>query len=810
MDQSWLQYTDTTQARDLTVEAAQSISKALKGGSASARNNIPAPKLKALLDSRSDRDILDGLRRVVAMIYQNKPAITYFSSVVKNVANPNLEVKKLVYVYLLHYAESDPDLALLSVNAIQKSLTDQNPQVRALALRTMSGMRVPVISQIVSLAIKRGAGDMSPVVRKAAAVAIPKCYNLDPNSLPQLLDYISILLGDKQYYVVGPAVQAFLEICPDRTDLIHPHYRSLVKKLVDMDEWSQLGTLKLLLFYSRRCFPRRTQRVTKVNRKGFYDDEAEDKTEETGETIQVLDPDLELFLKACRPLLQSRSSAVIIAVTGCYLYLGTPEYLRDAVGPLTGLMRGPREVQEVALCNIVLVALSVPELFVPYASHFLLRASDSPQIWRLKIELLTLIFPHAALHLKSVILSELEHFSHSSDIGLIRESVRAIGRCAQSDPKNAHRCFRVLLNQISSFDNVLVSEVLTVMRHLIQQDPASHRKTVVRLARNLDRTTSPEARATIIWLVGEFASLDPDNNIAPDVLRILAKAFADENETAKQQIVLLAAKVYLLYLQKTALRGSTSEPKDDANAEETREAHTTVAVDQTHPIPKLWNYIQVLSRYDTSYDLRDRARLFKALLANPSSVQLATLLLLAPKPVPHSPSPSESRRGLTLGSTTLVLGKDVAGVLGLPGYEEVPAWVDEGMEPDPKLRDASGDGTDKDEYVPVAARTTSSVAASRRLEEAVREQGLEKVVAAGTGTAKAGATKSRTRTLDDWLAESEEEGESEEEETESEETDEEEDEEEEEEEEEEDDDDEESDEESEQDDDKGVRKGLIS
>lgn len=699
------------------------------------------------------------------MIYQNKPCLPYFSSVVKNVANPNLEVKKLVYIYLLQFAESDPDLALLSVNAIQKSLTDQNPQVRALALRTMSGMRVPVISQIVSLAIKRGAGDMSPQVRKAAALAIPKCYNLDPNTLPQLLDYISTLLGDKQYFVVGPAIQAFLEVCPDRIDLIHKHYRSLVKKLVDMDEWSQLATLKVLLFYSRRCFPRKIQKVTKVNKKGFYEDEP-DETTETGEITQVLVPDLELFLKACSPLLQSRSSAVITSVTSCLLYLGTSDYLQEAVGPLIGLMRGPLEVQEVALCNIVLVSLSAPHLFVPHASHFLLRAQDSPQIWRLKIELLTLIFPHAALHLKSIILSELEHFSHSSDIELIRESVRAIGRCAQSDPQNAHRCFRVLLNQISSLDNVLVSEVLTVVRHLIQQDPTSHRKTVVRLARNLDKTTSPEARATIIWLVGEFASLDPNNNISPDVLRILAKGFAEESEPAKQQIVLLAAKVYLLYLQKEAVnsageKNDTTEPQ--GNGEETSE----MGLD--HAVPNLWNYIQLLARYDTSYDLRDRSRLFKALLANPQSTQLASLVLLAPKPVPHSPSPSECRKGLMLGSTTLFLGKDVAGILGLPGYEQLPDWVEEGHEPDPRLRDAA-EGGEKEEYVPLGVRKTTTVAASQRLDEAVKEQGLEKVVAAGS-------TK-KPRTLDDWLAESEEEDEEEEEEeteeTDSEETDEEE------------------------------------
>jgi hypothetical protein len=118
-----------------------------------------------------------------------------------------------------------------------------------------------------------------------------------------------------------------------------------------------------------------------------------------------------------------------------------------------------------------------------------------------------------------------------------------------------------------------------------------------------------------------------------------------------------------------------------------------------------------------------------------------------------------------LGSTTLVLGKDVAGILGLPGYQELPDWIKEGNEPDPKLRDAS-DAGEKEEYVPISARTASAVAASRRLDEAVKEQGLEKVVAAGSSRANA-----KPRTLDDWLAESEGEEDETEEETESEETD---------------------------------------
>ncbi|KAF7513088.1 hypothetical protein GJ744_011354 [Endocarpon pusillum] len=687
-------------ARDLTIEAAQSANAGRSSKSGSSSRSIPFTQLQKLLDSRNDRDILEGLRKVVSMIYQGKPCLPYFSSVVKNVANPNIEVKKLVYIYLLHYAESDPDLALLSVNAIQKSLTDQNPQVRAMALRTMSGMRVPVISQIVSLAIKRGCADMSPHVRKASALAIPKCYRLDPNTLPQLLECLSILLGDKQYFVVGPAVSAFLELCPDRIDLIHKHYRELVRKLVDMDEWSQLATLQLLMHYSRRCFPRQTKRVTKVEGKGFYSDEPGEEVD-TGEQAVVLDPDLELLLRACKPLLQSRNSAVIISVVSCFLYLGTSEYLKDAVGPLIALLRAPSDIQQVALYNIVSTALISPPLFVPYASRFLIHSTDPPNVWRLKLELLTIIFPHCGLHQKSIIVSELEHFAQGTSLDLIRESVRAIGRCAQADPRTSTRCFKVLLKQISENPNntLLVSEALTVIRHLIQQDPTSHKETVIRLAKNLDMTTSAEARASIIWLVGEYAGVEPENNIAPDVLRILASAFADESEPAKQQILLLAAKVYLHYLN----NNSNSQPSPNLEQEQEQEPavkyyhqqqqqHSQKEKD-THPISLLYNYIHLLTRYDTSYDLRDRARTFKALLSNPHSTQLASLLLLAPKPVPSAPSPSETRKGLMLGSMTLVFGREVAGPAGVRGYGEgeLPAWVEEGQQPDGRLRDVHVD-----------------------------------------------------------------------------------------------------------------------
>ncbi|KAL6710076.1 AP-3 complex subunit beta [Coniothyrium glycines] len=778
-------------ARDLTLEAARDASNARR----TAPKELPSGQLKKLLDSRSERDVLEGLRRVVTMSYRQPPSQTlpFFSHVIKNVASPSLQVKKLVYTYLLQHAEHEPDTALLSINTIQKSLTDTNPQLRALALRVMSSIRVPVISQIVSLGIKRGVGDMSPYVRRAAALAIPKCYRLDPNTEPQLLEYLSTVLGDKQYFVNGAAVASFLELCPDRLDLIHPHYRALVRKLADMDEWGQLATLRLMMVYARKCFPRRSRKVKKATNngagvksarstKGFYDSESEEEEEERAEDfeeITVLDPDLELLLRGCLPLLQSRNAAVVIAVARTYLYLGTPEFLFQAVGPLVSLLRSAGDIQHVALYNIVQVCLTHPQPFVKYYAHFLVRSTDTPHIWRLKLELLTLIFPHAQPRLQSLILAELSHFSHSGslDPALVKESVRAIGRCSQSpatSPQTSARCLKLLLKHIGSADAHLVAESLEVIRHLIQRDPEAHRTTVVRLAKHLDAATSPQARASIIWLVGEFAGVDPENNIAADVLRILVKGFAEEAEPAKLQIVLLAAKVYVHHLtanpppepQSEDAKPSHSpmdhfEEEDGGFRDEHREVRTQVENQQEqekpHIIEALYNYVLLLVRYDTSYDLRDRARVYKALLATPASTQLASLLLLAPKPVPHIPSPSETRKGFVLGSASLVIG-DEGGIGGLRGYDDLPKWVKEGHEPDPALRD---EVVSTSTSVYESARTMSAAerldaaagSSSRMTPDSMLSPRTPNGMSSDPRTAIGGGPKQKEKTLDDWLAE---------------------------------------------------------
>jgi AP-3 complex subunit beta len=127
------------------------------------------------------------------LISKGRDASSLFPAVVKNVISKNVELKKLVYMYLVHYAELEPDSALLAINSFQKDLGAASQYIRgkkytfqviiylyfiiASALRVLSSIRVKIIVQIIVLAIQKCVKDTSPYVRKTAAHAISKVYS---------------------------------------------------------------------------------------------------------------------------------------------------------------------------------------------------------------------------------------------------------------------------------------------------------------------------------------------------------------------------------------------------------------------------------------------------------------------------------------------------------------------------------------------------------------------------------------------------------------------------------------------------------
>lgn len=71
----------------------------------------------------------------------------------------NIELKKLVYLYLINYAKTQPELTLLAVNTFVKDANDPNPLIRALAVRTMGCIRVEKITEYLCEPLRKALRD---------------------------------------------------------------------------------------------------------------------------------------------------------------------------------------------------------------------------------------------------------------------------------------------------------------------------------------------------------------------------------------------------------------------------------------------------------------------------------------------------------------------------------------------------------------------------------------------------------------------------------------------------------------------------
>ncbi|XP_051228703.1 AP3-complex subunit beta-A [Lolium perenne] len=594
--------------------------------------------LPALLDSRFDGDKVDALKRLLALIAQGVDVAHLFPQVVKNVAAQSLEVKKLVYLYLLHYAEKRQNEALLSINIFQKDLSDINPLVRAWALRTMAGIRLHVVAPLVLVAVKKCARDPSPYVRKCAAYALCKLYDLLPEENTTLEEVVDVLLGDSSSGVVGAAAVAFNSVCPNGLALIAKHFRKLCETLPDIEEWYQITLIEILLRYviARHGLVKESaifasnlsweiqgakdsvpvdnisciQTETAVNGAcgtfssitllRHYIDEYSACFDGEGDKIRSpsvttsTNEDVAILLKCTSPLLWSQNSGVILAAASVHWIMAPVQEVKIIVGPILFTLRSSPDATYVMLGNILVFAKTAPLLFAPYYEDFFICASDPYQTRALKLEIITTIATESSI---PAILEEFQDYIKDPNRRFVADTVAAIALCAEKLTSVTSTCLEGLLALVfyeSSIANsvhldgedvVLVQAILSI-KAIVKIDAACHEKVIIRLVRTLDVIKEPAARSLIIWIFGEYSStgnLIP--RIAPAVLKYLAWSFAAEVLETKLQILNTCAKVII-----------------HAAEEHLQEFKRIVA------------YVIQLAACDLNYDVRDRARFLSGLL----------------------------------------------------------------------------------------------------------------------------------------------------------------------------------------------------
>lgn len=607
------------------------------------QSNKKHDDLKQMLDSNKDSLKLEAMKRIIGMIAKGKDASELFPAVVKNVVSKNIEVKKLVYVFLQRYAEEQQDLALLSVSTFQRALKDPNQLIRASALRVLSSIRVSLIIPIVMLAIKESAQDMSPYVRKTAAHAIPKLYSLDPEQKEDLILVIEKLLSDKTTLVVGSAVMAFEEVCPERIELVHKNYKKLCNLLVDVDEWGQVLIINMLTRYARTQFidPNLEDEVVSDQEdKPFYDGSSESEKSDRKPSY-TLDADHRLLLRQTKPLLQSRNAAVVMAVAQLYHHIAPKNDVNLVAKALIRLLRSRKEVQSIVLTCIASMSVNRKQIFELYLKSFFVRTYDDPtHIKLLKLDILTNLATGASI---GIILREFQTYVQSNDKDFVAATIQAIGKCAATIPEVTETCLTGLVHLLSNHNEYVVAESVVVIKKLLQSnDTQQHKQRIIaQMSKLLDFITVPAARASILWLIGEYNEHVP--RIAPDVLRKLAKSFCDEETYVKLQVLNLAVKLTVSNPQQTSA---------------------------------LANYVFNLARYDAHYDVRDRARFLKPFVSTSREQRSlitchADKIFLASKPAPQIENRYTGRENFQLGSMSHYLNMRVNRYLDLPPFPQV-------------------------------------------------------------------------------------------------------------------------------------------
>lgn len=159
-----------------------------------------------------------------------------------------------------------------------------------------------------------------------------------------------------------------------------------------------------------------------------------------------------------------------------------------------------------------------------------------------KMEKLDIMIRLAQQNNITQVLSELKEYAAEVDVDFVRKAVRAIGRCAIKVEQSSEKCVATLLDLIQTKVNYVVQEAVVVIKDIFRKYPNRYENIISNLCENLDTLDEPEARASMIWIIGEYAERI-DN--ADELLESFVEGFHDENTQVQLQLLTAVVKLFL-------------------------------------------------------------------------------------------------------------------------------------------------------------------------------------------------------------------------------------------------------------------------
>jgi len=478
-------------------------------------------ELKGELISDKKEKRKEAVKKVIASMTVGKDVSSLFPDVVNCMQTDNLELKKLVYLYLMNYAKSQPDMAIMAVNTFVRDCEDPNPLIRALAVRTMGCIRVDKITEYLCEPLRKCLRDEDPYVRKTAAVCVAKLHDINAVLVEEqgFLDLLRELLSDSNPMVVANAVAALSEINETSSTgqpLVEMNAQTINKLLTALNECTEWGQAFIL--------------DAQANYTPKDEREAQSICERV--TPRLAHANAAVVLSAVKVLMKfmemmPADSEFVTTLT------------KKLAPPLVTLLSSEPEVQYVALRNINLIVQKRPDILKHEMKVFFVKYNDPIYV---KLEKLDIMIRLASQANIAQVLAELKEYATEVDVDFVRKAVRAIGRCAIKVEQSAEKCVATLLDLIQTKVNYVVQEAIVVIKDIFRKYPNKYESIISTLCENLDTLDEPEARGSMIWIIGEYAERI-DN--ADELLESFLEGFHDENPQVQLQLLTAIVKLFL-------------------------------------------------------------------------------------------------------------------------------------------------------------------------------------------------------------------------------------------------------------------------
>lgn len=458
------------------------------------RNFLQGPRkgetfeLKNGLVSQYRGERKDAIQRVIQAMTVGKDVSALFPDVLKNIATYDLEQKKLVYLYLMNYAKTHPELCILAVNTFVQDTEDPNPLIRALAIRTMGCIRVAKMVDYMEIPLLRTLKDDNPYVRKTAAICVAKLFDLNSEMCIEFgfLSELSKLIKDPNPMVVANALNALFEIKDMNTnpdlEIIEVNKGMVSNLLMCLNECTEWGRITIL--------------TTLNDYKAETSNEANHIIERIIPQLQHVNPSVVL----------SSIKAIINQLDSISVTAQRSSILKKLSAPLVSLVSSSiPEAQYVGLKNIRIILEKYPQILSKELRVFFIKYSDPLY---LKLEKLEIMVRLANDSNSTLLLGELKEYAMEFESSLVAKAIRSIGTVAIKLTGCVIKSVNLICSLIDQRGgDLIINESIIVLTNILRRYPGKNdliTLIVPIISNHTSELSKNEALSGYIWLLGEY------------------------------------------------------------------------------------------------------------------------------------------------------------------------------------------------------------------------------------------------------------------------------------------------------------------